>query len=142
MKEGSWKDCLESNAALVVSADRAKARSLMETAQGRISFFKKIKINEENASFIFENYYSSVLETFHALVILEGFKVTNHVCLGFFVRDVLKNENLFRMFDDCRWERNGIVYYGTRLSFEKAVKEIKVCELLMKEISSLVKLKM
>lgn len=136
MKDNSWQDCIENNSCLKISADQAKARSLLDIAYQRISFVKKIKPDEENINFLFENYYSSVLEHLHALLLTNGFTVKNHICLGYYLRDIMKNERLFRMFENCRFSRNVIVYYGTTMSFEKAAKSIRDCEFLMKEIKT------
>jgi len=108
-----------------VTPDRAKAKSLAETARGRVNFLKEIALKESNASFIFEGYYSSALELLHALVLVKGFKVINHICIGYYLRDVLKREDLFRLFDDCRYKRNSIVYYGRKLDFNVARESIK-----------------
>ena len=103
MRESNWNECIEFNSSLKVSPDKAKAKSLIETAEGRNKFLKENTVKEDNASYIFEGYYSSVMECLHALVILEGYKVNNHICLGYYLRDVLTRQNLFRLFDDCRF---------------------------------------
>src|SRR3989338_5982836 len=100
MKEASCVDCLQTYSSRQVSPDKEKAKSLRETAEGRINIITK-EINEKNANYIFEDYYSSLLEMLHAIVILEGYKVENHICLGYYLRDILKKEDLFRLFDDC-----------------------------------------
>src|SRR3989344_3534583 len=99
MKEASWNDCIYSNSALKITPDKEKAKSLIETAEDRIKYSIR-DLNEKTANYIFEDYYSSVLELAQALVLLYGYKINNHVCLGFFLRDVLEKENLFRLFDD------------------------------------------
>ncbi|MEK6826543.1 MAG: hypothetical protein AABX90_02860 [Nanoarchaeota archaeon] len=42
MKEASWDDCIESNSALKVSPDKGRAKSLIETAEERISLVEEI----------------------------------------------------------------------------------------------------
>jgi hypothetical protein len=64
--------------------------------------------------------YASALEMLHALASLHGWKMDNHICLAFFLRDVLKRDDLFRVFDDCRLKRNMLVYYGKRMDRETA----------------------
>lgn len=96
-------------------------------------------LNEENANYIFENYYSSLLEFLHALTILKGFVVNNHICLSYFLRDILKRNDLFRIFDDCRFKRNSLVYYGKRMNFETAIDIIEKTKNLIKELEKLVK---
>ena len=139
MKEGSWEECIGHNTALKVTPDKARAHSLIDTAKGRADYFKKQTINEMNASFIFEGYYASVLELLHAIVILHGYKVENHVCLGYYVRDILKNSGLFRLFDDCRFKRNSLVYYGQKMDFLVAKNSIQKCKKLISELNLLLK---
>lgn len=140
MKEASWKECLENNTSIKISSNKAKASSLIETARDRIKFIEKIKINKSNARFLFENYYSSLTEIIHAILIIEGFKVSNHLCLGFYLRDELKRKDLFLIFDDCRYKRNSIVYYGKGLNFEVAKESISKIKEIIKELEVILKI--
>ncbi len=137
MKEASWDDCLYSNSAVKVTPDKEKAKSLIETSEDRIKFSIR-DLNEKTANYIFEDYYSSVLELAQALVILDGYKINNHVCLGFFLRDILEKEDLFRLFDDCRYKRNSLVYYGKRMDFETAKDAIEKTKKLMNKLKSII----
>jgi len=69
MKESSWDECVEFSSAITVTPDKAKARSLYETARERIEFLKDNKLSEKNASFVFAGYYSSALEILHTYVL-------------------------------------------------------------------------
>ncbi|MEK6983013.1 MAG: hypothetical protein AABX33_00435 [Nanoarchaeota archaeon] len=131
MKEASWDDCIYSNSALKVTSDKEKVKSLIETAEDRIKF-SIWNLNEKTVNYIFEDYYSSVLELLHSLVILDGYKVNNHICLGYYLKDVLKREELFRMFDDCRYRRNSLVYYGKRMDFKTGKGSIEKAKRLFK----------
>jgi hypothetical protein len=134
MKEASWDDCLISSSSSKVSPDRFKARSFLDMADSRIRFLESLHINEENANFIFEGYYSSLNEALHSLMISSGFKVDNHICLGFYLRDVLKDDVQFRAFDDARKKRNSLRYYGKAMDFEVAKVSIEKISSLFKEI--------
>jgi uncharacterized protein (UPF0332 family) len=136
MKEASWNDCIEENSAIRISPDRIRAKSLIETAEERISLIKEI--NEKNCNFVFEDYYTSILEYLQALVLMKGYKIVNHVCLGFYLRDVLKKEELFATFDDIRYKRNSLTYYGKRMDFETAETAIKKCRNLIKELKKMI----
>ena len=133
MDERSWSDCIEQNKASNVTIDRAKARSLIETAIARKAHNASQRVTPESANFIFEAEYSSLLELLHARCILDGFKVTNHACIGFYLRDKLKREDLFRTFDKCRYRRNSLVYYGKHMDFETAKEAIAETRELQKE---------
>jgi len=132
MKEASWTDCIESNSALKCSSDKGRAKSLIETADERIKLIKEI--NEKNCNFVFEDYYTSILELLQAIVVIEGYKITNHVCLGFYLRDILKREDLYLIFDDLRYKRNSLTYYGKRMDFETAKKAVEKSKKLIESI--------
>lgn len=134
MKEASWNDCLYSNSSVKITPDKEKVKSLIETSEERVEVLVR-NLNEKTANYIFEDYYSSILEMLHALILLDGYKVDNHVCLGYYLRDVLKKEHLFRIFDDCRFKRNSLVYYGKRMDFETAKNAIQKAEKLFKELN-------
>lgn len=135
--EKDWEECLLTNSSLKVSPNPAKARSLIDIAMGRIVFLSENKIKESNVNYLFEFYYSSVLELLHALLLLDGYSVGNHVCLGYYLRDILNKPELYRLFDDCRIKRNGLVYYGRRMDFETAKLGIEKCQKLIKELNVL-----
>ena len=141
MKEASWQECIRSYASLKVTPDKEKARSLRETAEGRVSVLSK-EVNEKNINYIFEDYYSSILEMVHAIVLLEGYKVENHICLGYYIRDILKREDLFRFFDDCRYKRNSLIYYGKRMDFDTAKEAIDKTKKLWKEFDKLLSVRL
>lgn len=138
MKESSWNDCVECSSAVQISPDNKKAQSLLQIADGRISYLENNKIDENNANYIFEGFYASLVEYIHALACASGYKIINHLCLGFFIRDVLKKEILYRLFDDCRYNRNSLVYYGNRMDFNTAKNSIDKSKRLIKELKNII----
>ena len=141
MKESSWDECLNYSSSIKMTPDKEKAKSLVETAEDRIKFSIK-GITEKTGNYIFEDYYSSILELLHALVLLDGYRVINHICLGFYLRDILKRGELFFIFDDCRFKRNSLVYYGKRMDFETAKDSIEKGKKLIKELKNIIDEKM
>ncbi len=132
MKEKNWGDCLTNKSAKTVSPDTNRAKSLVETANERISLIKEI--NEKNCNFVFEDYYISLLELLQAITFKKGFNILNHVCLGFYLRDIFKREDLYILFDDIRFKRNSLTYYGSRMDFETAKQAIEKCKKIIKEL--------
>ena len=132
MKDTSWNDCIESNSAREVSPNTERANSLIEIAEERISIIKDI--DEKNCNFVFEDYYTSLLELLQALVVKKGYKILNHLCLGYYLRDVLTRDDLYRVFDDLRYKRNSLTYYGNRMDFDTSKQAIEKCRELIKEI--------
>ncbi|HLC33236.1 MAG TPA: hypothetical protein VJJ82_05390 [Candidatus Nanoarchaeia archaeon] len=135
MKETTWNDCLANYSAAKISPDKGRAQSLRETSKERLNCVREI--TKENCNFVFEDYYTSLLELLQSAVILAGYKVSNHVCLGFYFRDVLANEKFHRVFDDIRYKRNSLTYYGKRMDFETCKEAIENCKKLIKDINGL-----
>ena len=69
----------------------------------------------------------------------EGYNILNHLCLGFYLRDMLKKEELFKIFEDLRYKRNSLTYYGNRMEFETAKQTIEKCKKLFNELNNLLK---
>ena len=132
MKDANWNDCLINKSAKNTTPDIKRAESLIETANERISLIKEI--NEKNCNFIFEDYYTSLLELLQAMAFKKGFNILNHLCIGYYLRDVLKREDLYILFDDIRYKRNALTYYGSRMDYETAKQAIEKCKELISKI--------
>ena len=137
MKEASFKDCIDNSLASKVSVDVFKINSLVETSKARIIFLETLEIKENNASFIFEGYYSSLLEVLHGIILKNEYKINNHICLGYFLRDILKREDLYILFEDCRYKRNSLVYYGKIMDVDIANKSLKSIKELIKKLEKI-----
>ncbi len=135
MKETNWNDCLANWTVKTVSPDIKRAESLIETAKERISLIKEI--TEKNCNFVFEDYYTSILELLQARAFKNGYNIMNHVCLGFYLMEILKREDLYLLFDDLRFKRNSLTYYGSRMDFETAKQAIEKCKRLIRGLQSL-----
>ena len=134
MNLNSWDECLENNCVIMVSPDKQKAKSLIKTARGRMKFLQENKIKDENANYIFEGYYSSLIEYIHAIALEKGYKLSNHVCLGYFLSDVLKKEKLYKLFEDCRYKRNSLLYSGNTMDKKTAIFSIKQIKQILFEL--------
>jgi hypothetical protein len=132
MKEANWKECIENSTVRKITPDLERAKSLEETAKDRISLIKEI--NPKNCNFVFEDYYTSLLEILEAQAFKKGFNVLNHICIGYFLKSVLNRNDLYFLFDDLRYKRNSLTYYGNRMEFEIAIQAIKNCKKIIKEI--------
>ena len=132
MRETNWDDCLVNSSAKTITSDIKRAESLIETANERINLIKEV--NEKNCNFVFEDYYTSLLELLQAMAFKKGFNILNHVCLGFYLRDILKREDLYLLFDDLRFKRNSLTYYGSRMDYETAKQAIEKCKKIIREL--------
>jgi hypothetical protein len=137
MNESSWNECLINNTSLKISPDRGKAKSLVETAKQRIIFTEKKHPEKDELKFVFENYYSSMIEILHAILAIKGYKVLNHICVGFYLKDVLKKDVIYKNFDKLRIKRNNIVYYGREVDHKILEEDIASIKRLIKELEKI-----
>lgn len=135
-KLSSWNDCLSNHYSIKTFADHSRIKSLTETAPHKIKYINK-DLNENTANYIFEDYYTSILEILEALTLFQVYKILNHICLGMFLKDILKKENLFWIFNELRFKRNSLVYYGKRMTFEDAKLSITKSKKLFNELNIL-----
>ena len=134
IKFSNWEECLENNLCRKISKDIPRSKSLIDTANARIVFTKKRRYTRNEIKFVFEAYYTSILELIHALLSIKGFKTDAHYPCGYFLRDILKKDSLYRIFDDARIKRNSLVYYGKDIDFEILSDTLKDLEKLFSEL--------
>ena len=133
MREANWNDCIANSSAKKISPDMKRAESLIETAKERIHLVKEIK--EDNCNFVFEDYYTSLIELLQATTFKSGFNILNHICLGYYLRDILNSGDLFILFDDIRYKRNSLTYYGNRMDYETAKQAIEKCRKIIRRLT-------
>lgn len=136
MKPTTYNECVENNNVRTRQPDKAKALSLQKTAQARQEFLNQT-ITTKNANFIFEGLYSCLLELLHAHLIEQGIHIENHICVGYYLRDKLNKQKFYREFDDCRYKRNGLVYYGEQMPEKTARQSIHILQQLITQAKQL-----
>jgi len=122
--------------------DKELIKSLIEMADASEVTVNTGNINEITISSYVSTAYDSLRQVLEALSILNGYKVTNHVCLGELLVTLLKEFN-YEIFDRFRYIRNGISYYGKKVELEQGKELIKkilkmkneMLELLKKELA-------
>ena len=133
MKEKNFQDCTKNNTVRTITPDPQRQKSLTETAEQRISLVNEI--TEKNCNFVFEDYYTSIIEILQAKAFKDGYNILNHICLGFYLRDFQKRDDLYTIFDDIRYKRNSLTYYGIRMDYEVAKDAIDKCKRMLKELA-------
>ena len=123
---------LNSGKAKKVMPNKIRASSLFKSSIQAIETAKEIPLTTNASKTILRELYEGLREYCEAIGYLNGYKFLDHESIGFFLRDILKEQSLFKKFDRYRKLRNGINYYGNDIEVE-TVKEA------VSEIPSLVK---
>lgn len=134
----SWDSCIKKKEVLNISKNIERTRSLIKQSEARKNFVMNQEIKKENAIFLLCDLYEAVVALLHALLYSKGYKVLNHICLGYYLNDVLKNRKLFDLFDKNRKIRNGNMYYGEEYDFETVKEGINELNLLYKELTAII----
>ena len=129
-----WKDCIKEGSVTKIDIDNKKINSLINAAKRKIDFVNKHQIDNTNHEILFSVFYEGILELLHSFVMKDGYHINNHICIGYYLKEVFMSKELFVIFDNCRKIRNDILYDGEIISLELARNAINELNYLNEEI--------
>ncbi len=125
---------LNSGKAKKVMPNKIRASSLFKYSIQAIETAKEIPLTTNTSKTILRELYEGLREFCEAIGYLNGYKFLDHESIGFFLRDILKEQSLFKKFDRYRKLRNGINYYGNNIEVETVKEAISEIPELVKEL--------
>ena len=128
----NFENSLMDGKAKKVMPNKIRASSLFKSSIQAIETAKVIQLNPNTLKSILRELYEGLREYCEAIGYLRGYKFLDHESIGYFLRDILKEQSVSVKFDRYRRLRNGINYYGEDIDIE-TVKEAAI------EIPELVK---
>ena len=112
--------------------DKSRAEFLIKEAENSyrllLELIKKIKLDDDNANMFVKSCYDILMELIRAKMLLEGYNASGfgaHEAEVSYLRALQFSENDVQFADQIRFFRNGMLYYGTALDKEYAVKVIE-----------------
>lgn len=125
----TFDDCLREGKVQRRSPNPAEARSLLSQSKDRFSDLKNLPLNENNASFRFEDAYEAIREALQSFLSLEGYKPYSHEAVFSFAleRSLLSEADAARA-DRYREIRNDINYKGKKVTAEETKEVIMFAE--------------
>ena len=112
-----------------VKEDKELVGSLIKTSQNKLDSEDKLELSEVTSGSKISLLYDSLRELLEALAIKNGYKIYNHECYTYFLKEILNESIKGDEFDELRKVRNSINYYAKDVSIEEAkdiLKRIKV----------------
>ena len=107
-----WEQCTNEHIR-TVSVDQDKVMSILKMCSIRLRVLKQIKLDDETASIIAEDYYEVIKELLTALLLTKGLKSNNHECLiSFFKKSYSEKEYEIKLIHELKSIRNKISYEG------------------------------
>ena len=125
--------------------DKERARFLINEAensyQSLLEMIKKIEINDKNANIFIKNSYDPIMELIRAILLIRGFNSSGsyaHEAEVAYLRELNFSEKEVQFANQLRFFRNGIMYYGTILKADYALKVIDFVKKIYHRLRSLV----
>ncbi len=119
-----------------VMPNKIRASSLFKSSVQAIETAKAIPLDIITSKTILRELYEGLREYCEAIGYLNGYKFLDHESIGFFLRDVLKEQSIFKKFDRYRRLRNGINYYGNDIEIETVKDAISEIPKIIKKLKS------
>ena len=116
-----------------VMPNKIRASSLFKSSFQAVETAKAITLNINTSKTILRELYEGLREYCEAIGFLKGYKFLDHESIGFFLRDILKEQSLFNKFDRYRRLRNAINYYGEDIDIETVKEAITEIPKMIKE---------
>ena len=126
--------CLNERRVSKIAPNKIRASSLFKSSVQAIETAKLISLNIDSLKTILRELYEGLREYCEAIGYLHGYKFLDHESISFFIRDILKEQSIYKKFDRYRKLRNGINYYGENIDIETVKEAIKEIPLLIKEL--------
>jgi len=117
-----------------VIPNKIRASSLVKSSIQAVETAKIIPLNTGSAKTILRELYESLREYCEAIGYSRGYKFLDHESIGYFLRDVLKEQAIYGKFDRYRKLRNGINYYGENIEVETVKEAIIEIPKIIKEL--------
>ena len=130
----NFENSLIEGKAKKVMPNKIRASSLFKSSIQAIETAKVIRLNTDTSKTILREFYEGIREYCEAIGYLNGYKFLDHESIGFFIRDILKEQSLFKKFDRYRKLRNGINYYGEDIDIETLKEAIIEIPIMIKEL--------
>ena len=130
----NFENSLVDGKAKKVMPNKIRASSLFKSSIQAIETARVIQLNQNTLKSILRELYEGLREYCEAIGYLRGYKFLDHESIGYFLRDILKEQSVFMKFDRYRRLRNGINYYGEDIDIETVKEAIIEIPKLIKEL--------
>ena len=120
-----FRECLKKKIAKEVKEDKELIYSLLKKSQNKIDSENKLELNEVTSISKISLLYDSLREILEALAIKNGYKIYNHECYTYFLKEILNESIKGDEFDELRKIRNNINYYAEDISISEAKKVLE-----------------
>ena len=115
-----FEECIKKRIAKEVNKDEELIKSLLKTSKNKLNSEEKLRLDEITSVSKISSLYDSLRELLEALTLKNGFKIYNHECYTYFLKEILNKNMIAEEFDELRKIRNSVNYYGKEISIQEA----------------------
>jgi hypothetical protein len=133
----NFEKSLSDGKAKKVVINKIRASSLIKSSKQAIETARVIPLNNNTAKSILRELYEGLREHCEAIGYIKGYKFLDHESIGYFFRDVLKEQGIYMKFDRYRKLRNGINYYGEDVDTQTVKEAIIEIPNMIKELEKI-----
>ncbi len=126
-----WEEC-KKRMVKSVSVDTFKIKSIQDIANNKID--ATTYLPEEHSLSKITLLYDALREFLESFALSKGFKIYNHECYTYFLKEIVGLSDLGNQFDSLRKIRNKINYYGKTYALEESQVIITQLNVLIKKI--------
>ena len=130
----NFENSLANGKAKKAMPNKIRSSSLFKSSIQAIETARVIQLNQNTLKSILRELYEGLREYCEAIGYLRGYKFLDHESIGYFLRDILKEQSVSMKFDRYRRLRNGINYYGEDIDIETVKEAIIEIPKLIKEL--------
>ena len=121
---------MDSLTAKRITPDEDSVKSLLKASKSKLLSQERLELDDVTATSKFSLAYDSLREVLEALAIRKGYKIYNHECYTYFLKEIIGESSKGDDFDAIRKIRIAVNYYGKELKPQQA-------EMLIKQIKEL-----
>ncbi|PIU75728.1 hypothetical protein COS75_02820 [Candidatus Pacearchaeota archaeon CG06_land_8_20_14_3_00_35_12] len=113
-----WNECIKKRIAKNVAEDKNLIKSTNEIAENKIRAANSLSDDLYYGKIIL--LYDALREILECMALGKGYKIYNHECYSSFLKEIIGLSREADIFDNLRKIRNGINYYGIKVSKDEA----------------------
>ncbi len=132
-----WRACRKNSFVKEIKRDQNLIDSLLKASANKFYAQGLLELNDETISSKITLVYDALRELLEALAISHGYKIYNHECYCYFLKDIMKKSALAVKFNYFRKVRNAINYYGEDISADDAKSLLDSMESFIEDVKNL-----
>ena len=128
-----FDECLKKRIAKEVKEDKELIASLIKTSKNKLDSEEELGLSEITLTSKISLLYDSLRELLEALSIKNGYKIYNHECYVYFLKEIMNESIKGDEFDELRRIRNAVNYYAKDVNIGEGKMVLERMKVLRKE---------